>query len=356
MVSEEEVERIKEWQNGKSPGPYSLEIHPTSNCNLNCIMCGSYNKETEYISLSHWLRALKSASRMNVREVAVCGGGEPLFYQGGLQKIIEVIKDEGMEGSLTTNGTLLQEDQIRKLVEIGWEQIIFSIDAPKASVHDEIRGREGTFAKILDNVKKINLWKDKLNKKNPRLDINMVLMNKNYQMIGEMIKFAADLNFSVISFQVLLQPPIPDWSGDLSLGEEDKQHLRENLGRYIELADEYGVETNLSELKDTSLIDKPDKMFECLEEDKKEGKKSLYCCEPWTSMIIRPDGRVGPCPQILERSDKNIQDHPLEELWRGEFFGNVREEISRGNLSEYCENCCSPKIIQNLRLKRKLNG
>ena len=58
-----------------------------------------------------------------------------------------VCKELQMEGILTTNGTLLNRELANTLLNIGWDEVHFSIDGPNAEIHDALRGRKGAFKK-----------------------------------------------------------------------------------------------------------------------------------------------------------------------------------------------------------------
>ena len=72
----------------------------------------------EELSTSRYLELLRELSSFGVRRIHVVGGGEPLMRKDILE-IMGEVKRLGMEGVLTTNGTLLDESVANVLVDMG---------------------------------------------------------------------------------------------------------------------------------------------------------------------------------------------------------------------------------------------
>ena len=62
-------------------------------------------------------------------------------------EMVRKIIGSGMNGSITTNGTLLDQEHIRELVELGWDLLVFSIDGGDPETNDRLRGMAGAFKK-----------------------------------------------------------------------------------------------------------------------------------------------------------------------------------------------------------------
>jgi cyclic pyranopterin phosphate synthase len=92
-----------------------LRISITNRCNLNCLYCkkegipeSSYEMTKEEI-----LELINQARKFRVKKVKFTGG-EPLIRKD-LAEIIENIP-KGIVKSISTNGLLLNEDLIKKLI------------------------------------------------------------------------------------------------------------------------------------------------------------------------------------------------------------------------------------------------
>ena len=68
------------------------------------------------------------AGELGVRDIAFVGGGEPLA-RDITYKLMKRIRAHGMEGDLVTNGSLLTDEMIHTLVDVGWTRVKFSVVA-----------------------------------------------------------------------------------------------------------------------------------------------------------------------------------------------------------------------------------
>ena len=126
--------------------PDHLYIELTNRCNLRCKHCylsaGPVGQEALDPALVH--RAISEFSAMAGRSVSF-SGGEPLLYRGW-QELVSLAIACGLETTVVTNGTLLNDRNADTLVEAG-ARIALSVDGCRAATHDLIRG-EGSFCKV----------------------------------------------------------------------------------------------------------------------------------------------------------------------------------------------------------------
>jgi radical SAM protein with 4Fe4S-binding SPASM domain len=126
----------------------------TLKCNLRCLHCGSSCEPTSP------LRELTTEEMMGIldtihedfdttRMTVAITGGEPLLRHD-LYDVMKRMTSFGMCVGIVTNGTLLTEDRVRKLVDAGLRTMSVSIDGP-GDLHDKVRG-EGSFAKTMRGV------------------------------------------------------------------------------------------------------------------------------------------------------------------------------------------------------------
>jgi len=133
--------RKKKWD---GPGCAVWEI--TLACNLNCIHCGSAagKKRSDELSIEEAFDLCKALKEIDCKGVALMGG-EPLL-RSDWPEISKRIHELGMELSIITNGWLGQNDEVtQQIVDISPECIAVSLDGGEASVHDMIRGVDGSF-------------------------------------------------------------------------------------------------------------------------------------------------------------------------------------------------------------------
>ncbi len=150
-----------------------LVLELTENCNLRCDYCvfsGTYqhsrghgekemSKETAIKAVDFFISMSRKPGDGPPPAITFYGG-EPLLKIDLITAVAEYIKSKGLAGqykfSFTTNGTLLTEALVRRLVEHDIS-IVISLDGP-GQLHDRYRKFEngkGTFDAIIKNLKRI---------------------------------------------------------------------------------------------------------------------------------------------------------------------------------------------------------
>ena len=153
------VSRLKKWMKGEKMGPVRIDIEPTACCNLKCKFCWQRNdKKLEWCNYSNLIskerlkEIVKEGSALGVREWQIAGGWEPTANMEKTYPMLKLIKKHDMHGCITTNGTGFTKDQIKNLVAMGWDQILFSVEGPDAETHDSLTQVEGSFEKVKRNT------------------------------------------------------------------------------------------------------------------------------------------------------------------------------------------------------------
>jgi len=329
----------------KKSFPIILDINPTDDCNLYCLSCWKRNPKFKDLNSRHYelpdsklLGIIDEASELNIKEIEITGGGEPL-----LRKITPVlmkkVKEKKIKGSITTNGILFNDRMINDLVDMGWDRIIFSLDGPNKEINDYLRGK--SFDKIMEVIKSINRCKSRYKKKNPLLYFNVVISNKNYNLLEEFIKLAWKLKIDYIKFETLTIHS--DLGKKLQLSEGQKNEFLANTGKALLLASKLKVKTNLDVFNE-DMMKEPAQMGKFV--------KANMCFEPFYHMVVKTDGSVGPCCLFYGKSP-NVKNHSLSKIWNGRYFNNLRENVIKGNLMDYCKICNVGQITNNIRL---MNG
>lgn len=200
MELEEIGRRLELWSSGKKAGPVRMELHPTDSCNLNCIFCWrrkSERKTKKELSERELLQIVKEAARLGVKEWVVSGGGEPLLRKEVSLKVLKEIKKNNMWGLLTTNGTLLTRRDAEFLVNIGWDQVQFSIEGPNKEVNDFLRP-PNSFERIIKAVRTLRRARDSAKLKKPYIGFNTILNRMNFEKISEMIELAHEVGADLV--------------------------------------------------------------------------------------------------------------------------------------------------------------
>lgn len=335
---------LLKWNKHNEGYPTQAQIHLTNFCNLKCFFCPTKalikepDRENE-LSTEEWLDIIEEGNNLGIKEWHICGGGEPLFFKDTAMAVIEKIKTSGRIGELITNGTIFDEDIIRRIVELKWDKIFFSLDSPLAETQNKLRGTD-CFDKIINNVRIFAKNKKESKSPLPVLCFHMVICNKNYKQIPDMIKLASELELQEVLLNALniWRPEIKS----LKLTEEQETELKNIVRESKKLAEELNVGNNFDEFLHSELFRKANAMDDVM---KKEVGKifsndllNVPCYYPWYNISIFADGVVQPC-FIPQGKGEQIKSRNLRDIWFGESFSEIRESMKKNKLSKYCARC-----------------
>ncbi|HLD10995.1 MAG TPA: radical SAM protein [Candidatus Nanoarchaeia archaeon] len=107
----------------------SLWIHfyLTRNCNLNCVYCDSKDNTKKDISTEKVKKIIDKLYSLEIRAIAFFGG-EPTLRRDFCE-ILKYSVDKGIFSYFTTNGTLLNEEYLKRIAETGVDYIELSVDS-----------------------------------------------------------------------------------------------------------------------------------------------------------------------------------------------------------------------------------
>lgn len=352
---DEKIKRLKRWMIEEQAPPTTLELNPTTKCNLKCLSCWlrEFKAETEELSDEKLLNIINEASKLGVKEIRIPGSGEPLMRKN-LTEVMKKIKEHSMNGLLITNGTLFTKQSIQELVEIGWDCVTFSIDSADEKTHDYLRGVKGSFHKVIESLKEFKRIKNELKKEKPLIRFNTVLSNKNYDHIPEIFELGYKYRCRDIQIQ-----PMTIWGEEgqkLKLNDQQIREAKQELRKAQKKSKEYNINSNISNLLDSEYVKNTNSMDKVIKNIPKNNNPflSIPCFEPWYNMIILPNGTVSPCSISGNKINENIKEKSLKEIWYGKEFNIIRENLSKKKLFDYCKQCCTVIHIENQKIRKEL--
>jgi wyosine [tRNA(Phe)-imidazoG37] synthetase (radical SAM superfamily) len=157
--------------------PMFLQVHPNQNCNYKCPHCllGQSNVKKAYkepsMKFDLFKKIVDEGNEFNCPSISIQGWNEPL----SMKKIFEYIKyakdKDFIDIMLNSNGSLLDENKIKKILDSGLTRIRFSMDAATAATYKKVRLEDG-FDKIKENITKLMELRDKGNYKLPIVGVS----------------------------------------------------------------------------------------------------------------------------------------------------------------------------------------
>lgn len=319
--------------------PKRIQIQPTDRCNLDCRFClrKNYVDKSKELSPEKWGSIIDEIREIKPERFILVGGGEPLVRRDVSDLAVDKLGGSDIYTSLVTNGTLLDEDIIDKIVSSGWNHILFSLHAPHAELSDFIRGKTGSFTKTVQNIRNIIEEKRNTGSNSPTMAITTVINEFNYRYFRELKELVKEYDLEPLTFRILTGSPercdfVP---------EEDINILKEQIS---ELSSEIRVEFEFH----------PEELDNYYngDEDKNKPVTTPFCLSSFFEMAIFSNGNVGPCCFMYENIEENdnVRNRSVREVWEGEKFERLRIGSILGNPPEICEKCLvSSKEMSDLK-------
>ena len=142
------------------------DVHPlryvffevTQRCNLSCRHCGSdchREARSGELSIDEWLTVCDQLARdfEPKKLVVVLTGGEPLCCPD-LDRLLQRLHVNGLEWGIVTNGWLLTERNVERLLKWGIASVTVSLDGLRDD-HDWLRGRDGSFERAVAGIERL---------------------------------------------------------------------------------------------------------------------------------------------------------------------------------------------------------
>jgi radical SAM protein with 4Fe4S-binding SPASM domain len=343
---------------GRSGNPEAITFFLTHKCNLHCKMCGQWGEGGitkkaggQYIQSELPLEDIKklvdeaSAFRPNI----TLFGGEPLLHSHAVD-IIRYIKSKGMHCLVITNGYLLTQ-MAEDLVASGLDELNVSLDGGRV-LHDEIRGVEGLFDRIMSGLKEVNRFKRLGNRKKPLINLQCTITKYNYLHLEQMLDVAEEAHADSLTFHnliftnkklleeqklydELLGASSKDWEGfDFEPGIDPKA-LYDKMQKILAGKYPFNVDLypNFSQEELTRYYRDP-----CFMASSAPSDLTARCLSPWIVAYVFPDGEVRPCLNCTY-SFGNIKDRPFRDIWNSEKAIRFRRELKKNKIFPLCRRC-----------------
>ncbi len=339
-------------------GPFYVSIDLTQRCNLRCIGCPyksgdrsellRENLSAEEAALPQekdmpvpvFKKLCRELKDMGTKELILQGQGEPLFHPR-IFDIIAIAKDEGFKLLLLTNGTLLDEENCRALIDLGLDMLKVSLWS--STREDYVKTNPGTkpkdFDKVINGMKLLTELKTELSSELPELCLNQPINRYNHKSIDALVDITVATGCNSLQLTPLFITTEEHASSALSPDELSK--LRVKLAETKE---------KLASLKINHNIDRLIKMYDIGE----DVWNKVPCYIGWIHARIGLDGGMRPCPPYVKTLG-NINKQSFREIWNGTGFRSFRRQsmTSKGLLAistkeANCGYCCY--VCDNLRV------
>jgi radical SAM protein with 4Fe4S-binding SPASM domain len=299
----------------------SIQIECTTRCNLKCTMC-----EIAYWTEKGGDLRFDNLERMvehlpGLRRVDLTGVGESLMNREFLSGVT-YLKARGVYVTLNDNFTLMTERTARRIVDLGLDQILLSLDGATKATYESIRVG-ANFENVLANARGLTRIKRELGRRKPEFKINTVVSLTNYKELTGIVELARDLGVGMVSMVNIIT--FGDTAG---LGTESiEREVRDAYDRAVLRGRELGVLVKI-ELFDKLPVEQ--------------------CDFPWTRNFVTYDGYVHPCCYTTQTGDRqaqnrrafgNLLERSFADIWQSEAYTSFRRKMKAGILPEACTHC-----------------
>ncbi len=296
----------------------------TLTCNAKCKHCGSSAETKQYdgeLTTDEIKNTFKQiANDMDANKILInVTGGEPLVRKD-LFEVMEYATNElKFHWGMTTNGILLNDENIEKLKKSNMETISISVDGLEET-HDNFRGVKGSYKTIINNINKLK----QANFVN-HIQVTTVFHKENINQLEELYKVMLGLELD--SWRLISMDPIgrANDNDNLALnGEEIKQLLDfikyKNKKKKLEL--DYGCPGFLG-----------------LDYEKEVRKHYFFCRTGINVASILYNGDLFVCPNVPRIKDLiqgNIRIDNFANIWNNKYKEFRRKDRTK---CEECQKC-----------------
>ena len=282
--------------------PSQVIIDVTEVCNLACIHCPHPTfKKSEHYAARYLDPALNKKAIDEVYEhggghtqyVRYTSEGEPLIHPGIYDMLDYAVQHSGAFVTLTTNGTIMNEKRIARLLESGLHMIDISIDAFHAGTYAKIRVNGDLAATRANVLQMLRMARD--NPNGARVVVSFVRQSENWNEADEFKAFWESRGATVVL-----------------------RNLHSAAGAVIPVA-------NVMRAAQAAT-----------------GKRTP-CVYPWERIVLTPGGNLAFCPADWTRGSTTVdyRTTTIKETWGGEFYAKLRDAHLKNEFSchKFCGQC-----------------
>ena len=316
---------------GQAPWLTSAKLKLVDGCNLRCFMCEYWKGRRQgELDTGEVQKVLDDLRALGCEKVHFTGG--ELFMRRDLPALFGHATGLGMRVNLTTNGTLVDRDDIKAVLAVPVRSITLSIDSPVARIHDTVRGRKGAHARTTRTIDRLLAGRSvRDGKPRTRVRVNTVVSRKSYRSLVEMGAF---LRERPVDGWLLI--PMDPWNqNDQAMTADDIRFYNAHVAPV--LADTVRVPDFNPWIYGRS---DDDVAFGARQAWARGHYQAHPCRVPWLHTLIDSRGDVYPCCMGHERLPRlgNVREAPLAEIWNGPAYQAFRQAMQRERTA-VCHRC-----------------
>ena len=310
-------------------------IEQNNTCNLKCRMCGFSDPRVAAVPRYHMPAGLFEAIARQVFPTTtylhMSLMTEP-FMTAGFPDRLMLVSQYGVPYSrVVTNGTLLTEAIIEKILDAQITSLTFSIDGGTRQIYEEIR----VGARFDTVLAKIDLFRELRARRGaalPRLQINHVLMQRNVDHFEEFLALLDSIRPEQVDVRTI--EPMTYATG----GESKDPAFFEKVRRLRPL---FADCCRRNHIEDCGFIRDQPGVIDLMT----ASGRRMTCQRPWDTLAIHANGDVHPCMSWTRPPVGNLARQSFDEIWNGAELGRLRDEFELAKPGIDCQNCTIKKTV-----------
>ncbi|RKZ49139.1 MAG: hypothetical protein DRR16_04355 [Candidatus Parabeggiatoa sp. nov. 3] len=304
--------------------PIFVTLDVTRRCNLQCIGCTYHSESAKKLqprnsgmmdmTVDFVNRLCNELKTTKTRSIVIEGSGEP-FLNPHIFDMISVIKAAGFQLTILTNGTLLDQNVIRRLVDAKVDTIKVSLWA--TSIEEYRLNYPGVnptknFKKTLDGLKLFSDIKAEQKSHFPVVWIHNPITLYNFRSINAMVDLAIKMKCNGLSFAPMFN--FFRETLNLTFSVDENKLMYHSLVHAKKRLDACFMQHNIGNLLTRFKIG--ENVWE-----------KLPCYIAWIHAKIRADGTVLPCCRCdLELGNLNLTS--FQNFWNSSTIHAFRNKVA----------------------------
>jgi radical SAM protein with 4Fe4S-binding SPASM domain len=292
---------------------YKMHMELTYRCNFKCVQCynTTHKGAEKEMSLPEWESVLQQLADMGCYLLTFTGG--EVFVRKDAVEILQIACDKGFSFRISTNGSLVDEKLISRLLPMRnfLQGVDVSFYGADSQSHDTLSCKKGAHEKTLRAV-------TLLAESGLGLLAKFITMRDNFEGISEFERMMRSMG---IKYAVSTESLIPRTDG--------------NTSPLIQIL--------------------TDQQYERLVSTQNVGigsGRSQACKPGHIRGAITPDGNVSPCEWLTDFKLGNLREKSLQEIWYGDQFLSFRKvfqqesECPSCSLKPGCRRCPAHSYLE----------
>ncbi len=302
-------------------GPIFATLVTNYNCNFQCVMCDVPSRDRilrdrglKELSTDQIKGVLRDFRALGVSGVAF-SGGEP-FLRKDIFDLLTYSKKLGLYTHISTNGSVFNEENVKKTLQTGVDSINISLDGACKETHDQIRNFPGAFDKATGAIERIHrMRKDK--NIDVRLKIVSVVTEKNIDELEALVHLRSTLNADSIEFM----PEEAFSTAQMTSPTPANPDFLEKVRKYSKL---------LLDLKNKGeKIENSSSHLALFPRAFAKERIPFNCYAGYNSIAVDCFGEIYPCAPWYnwDKGVGNIADQGVKEFWYSKGYDKARGDV-----------------------------